>query len=90
MQCQHRWQKVLNPDLVKGPWTKEVPDNFSQLMPFFSCGFFSPKGFLVLGSILCDKFVSRVRFFQSFLSAGSMFYKDSSEIDTVYKYKPSN
>ena len=24
MQCQHRWFKVLNPDLVKGPWTKEV------------------------------------------------------------------
>lgn len=24
VQCMHRWQKVLNPDLVKGPWTKEV------------------------------------------------------------------
>jgi hypothetical protein len=24
VQCLHRWQKVLNPDLVKGPWTKEV------------------------------------------------------------------
>ena len=23
VQCLHRWQKVLNPDLVKGPWTKE-------------------------------------------------------------------
>lgn len=23
-QCLHRWQKVLNPKLVKGPWTKEV------------------------------------------------------------------
>lgn len=22
-QCQHRWYKVLDPDLVKGPWTKE-------------------------------------------------------------------
>lgn len=22
-QCQHRWQKVLNPELIKGPWTKE-------------------------------------------------------------------
>jgi hypothetical protein len=21
VQCLHRWQKVLNPDLVKGPWT---------------------------------------------------------------------
>lgn len=23
VQCLHRWQKVLNPTLVKGPWTKE-------------------------------------------------------------------
>ena len=24
IQCQHRWYKVLNPELIKGPWTKEV------------------------------------------------------------------
>lgn len=24
IQCQQRWDKVVNPDLVKGPWTKEV------------------------------------------------------------------
>lgn len=24
VQCLHRWQKVLNPELVKGPWTAEV------------------------------------------------------------------
>ena len=24
VQCLQRWQKVLNPELVKGPWTKEV------------------------------------------------------------------
>lgn len=24
VQCLHRWQKVLNPELVKGPWTQEV------------------------------------------------------------------
>jgi len=23
VQCLHRWQKVLNPELVKGPWTEE-------------------------------------------------------------------
>lgn len=23
MQCLHRWQKVLNPELVKGPWSTE-------------------------------------------------------------------
>lgn len=24
LQCQQRWDKVVNPELVKGPWTKEV------------------------------------------------------------------
>ena len=24
VQCESRWHKVLNPDLIKGPWTKEV------------------------------------------------------------------
>ncbi|CAG4944971.1 unnamed protein product, partial [Parnassius apollo] len=23
VQCQQRWTKVVNPELVKGPWTKE-------------------------------------------------------------------
>eukprot|EP01017_Pseudomicrothorax_dubius_P046146 TRINITY_DN8091_c0_g2_i3.p1 TRINITY_DN8091_c0_g2~~TRINITY_DN8091_c0_g2_i3.p1 ORF type:complete len:428 (+),score=69.05 TRINITY_DN8091_c0_g2_i3:48-1331(+) len=23
VQCLHRWQKVLNPNLIKGPWTKD-------------------------------------------------------------------
>jgi Myb-like DNA-binding domain len=32
VQCLHRWQKVLNPELVKGPWTKEVI--FCELSPF--------------------------------------------------------
>ncbi|CAD8105232.1 unnamed protein product [Paramecium primaurelia] len=43
VQCLHRWQKVLNPDLVKGPWTQEEdellvtlvvgygPKNWSQI-----------------------------------------------------------
>lgn len=26
VQCLHRWQKVLRPGLVKGPWTKEEDD----------------------------------------------------------------
>ena len=26
VQCLHRWQKVLNPELIKGPWTQEVCD----------------------------------------------------------------
>jgi Myb-like DNA-binding domain len=24
VQCMHRWKKVLDPQLVKGPWSKEV------------------------------------------------------------------
>jgi hypothetical protein len=24
VQCLHRWQKVLNPEVIKGPWTPEV------------------------------------------------------------------
>lgn len=24
IQCQQRWTKVVNPDLIKGPWTKEA------------------------------------------------------------------
>ena len=23
VQCLHRWQKVLNPKLIKGPWVNE-------------------------------------------------------------------
>lgn len=30
MQCQHRWQKVLNPELIKGPWTKEEDQRVSS------------------------------------------------------------
>ncbi|KAK1560584.1 hypothetical protein Q3G72_028359 [Acer saccharum] len=26
VQCLHRWQKVLDPNLVKGPWSKEEDD----------------------------------------------------------------
>uniref|UniRef100_A0A0A9H4S3 Uncharacterized protein n=1 Tax=Arundo donax TaxID=35708 RepID=A0A0A9H4S3_ARUDO len=26
VQCLHRWQKVLNPELIKGPWTQEEDD----------------------------------------------------------------
>lgn len=32
MQCLHRWQKVLNPDLVKGPWTKEEDNLVVELV----------------------------------------------------------
>ncbi|KAG9337485.1 hypothetical protein JZ751_028676 [Albula glossodonta] len=28
-QCQHRWARVLDPDLVKGPWTKEEDEKWA-------------------------------------------------------------
>lgn len=37
VQCQQRWHKVVNPDLVKGSWSKEV-------------GLFSPDPSLLLNS----------------------------------------
>lgn len=35
MQCLHRWQKVLNPDLVKGPWTPEEDLKVIELVTKF-------------------------------------------------------
>ncbi|CAD8114128.1 unnamed protein product [Paramecium primaurelia] len=32
VQCLHRWQKVLNPDLVKGPWTQEEDELLGKLV----------------------------------------------------------
>ncbi|KAI4318985.1 hypothetical protein MLD38_032637 [Melastoma candidum] len=32
VQCLHRWQKVLNPDLVKGPWIQEEDDKIMELV----------------------------------------------------------
>lgn len=32
VQCLHRWQKVLNPNLVKGPWTKEEDEKIMELV----------------------------------------------------------
>lgn len=32
VQCLHRWQKVLNPELVKGPWSKEEDEMMVELV----------------------------------------------------------
>ncbi|KAF8027008.1 hypothetical protein BT93_E0051 [Corymbia citriodora subsp. variegata] len=32
VQCLHRWKKVLDPDLVKGPWSKEEDDLIVELV----------------------------------------------------------
>lgn len=37
VQCLHRWQKVLNPDLVKGPWSKEVQYFVDQHDKIYFC-----------------------------------------------------
>ncbi|XWS70339.1 hypothetical protein CRYUN_Cryun03dG0039500 [Craigia yunnanensis] len=35
VQCLHRWQKVLNPELVKGPWFKEEDELIIELVNKF-------------------------------------------------------
>ncbi|CAI9755428.1 unnamed protein product [Fraxinus pennsylvanica] len=37
VQCLHRWQKVLNPEVVKGPWTKEEDDSIIELVGMYGC-----------------------------------------------------
>nr|XP_043608369.1 transcription factor MYB3R-5-like [Erigeron canadensis] len=37
VQCLHRWQKVLNPELIKGPWTKEEDDRIKELVEKHGC-----------------------------------------------------
>ncbi|CAL5094789.1 unnamed protein product [Urochloa decumbens] len=32
VQCLHRWQKVLNPELIKGPWSKEEDEIIIQMV----------------------------------------------------------
>ncbi|XP_042419694.1 transcription factor MYB3R-5-like isoform X2 [Zingiber officinale] len=32
VQCLHRWQKVLNPELIKGPWTLEEDEKITSLV----------------------------------------------------------
>ncbi|XP_017296630.1 v-myb avian myeloblastosis viral oncogene homolog-like 2b [Kryptolebias marmoratus] len=34
-QCQHRWYKVLDPALVKGPWTKEEDEKVIELVNLY-------------------------------------------------------
>lgn len=34
-QCLHRWQKVLNPALIKGPWSKAEDDELRRVFHIF-------------------------------------------------------
>jgi hypothetical protein len=47
VQCLHRWQKVLNPDLVKGPWSKEEDDTVMHLVHKYG-----PKKWSLIASFL--------------------------------------
>ncbi|KAL2902451.1 Transcription factor MYB3R-5 [Bienertia sinuspersici] len=41
VQCLHRWQKVIDPELVKGPWTKEEDDCIIEMVQKNGCGHWS-------------------------------------------------
>jgi len=47
VQCQHRWQKVVNPELVKGPWTKEEDERVVELV-----GKYGPKRWTLIAKHL--------------------------------------
>ncbi|XXG63615.1 hypothetical protein AAC387_Pa05g1758 [Persea americana] len=47
VQCLHRWQKVLNPELVKGPWSKEEDDLMIELV-----GKYGPKKWSTIAQAL--------------------------------------
>ena len=32
MQCLHRWQKVLDPKIIKGPWTTAEDERLKSLV----------------------------------------------------------
>ncbi|XP_044522877.1 transcriptional activator Myb-like isoform X1 [Gracilinanus agilis] len=47
VQCQHQWQKVLNPELIKGPWTKEEDQRVIELVQKYG-----PKHWSVIAKLL--------------------------------------
>jgi len=42
LQCLHRWQKVLKPTLIKGPWTAEEDQKVMQLVRQYGAKKWSP------------------------------------------------
>ena len=74
VQCLHRWQKVLNPELIKGPWTQEV----------CNCSFdftFREKKLLHFSST--PNFQGKMLYLCPFLQ------EDDKIIDLVRKYGPT-
>lgn len=51
VQCLHRWQKVLNPSLVKGPWTQDEDELVRQMV-----GLHGPKNW----SLIAQKLPGRI------------------------------
>ncbi|MQM00484.1 hypothetical protein Taro_033213 [Colocasia esculenta] len=47
VQCLHRWQKVLNPNLVKGPWMSEEDEKIVELV-----GKYGPKKWSLIAKSL--------------------------------------
>ncbi|XP_073310899.1 transcription factor MYB3R-3-like isoform X1 [Primulina huaijiensis] len=56
VQCLHRWQKVLNPELVKGPWTQEEDDKISELVAKYG-----PKKWSVIAKSLSGRIGKQCR-----------------------------
>lgn len=56
VQCLHRWQKVLNPELRKGPWTKEEDDHIVQLVKRYG-----PKKWSVIAQHLTGRIGKQCR-----------------------------
>ena len=47
LQCHQRWTKVVNPDLIKGPWTKEEDEQVVKLVKKYG-----PKKWTLIASFL--------------------------------------
>ena len=56
VQCLHRWQKVLNPELRKGPWTKEEDNRIIDLVKRFG-----PKKWSIIAQHLTGRIGKQCR-----------------------------